>query len=124
MNISFFVEGPCVPKGRPRVTRSGHTYTPKRTKDYESTVAWAAKDAMRQAFATFGQIAMPTQMPVRVDLVIYPKDKRLSDIDNCAKSILDAMNGIVYMDDKQVNILLINRMDLGSKVGVHVEVEW
>ena len=116
MNISFFVEGPCVPKGRPRVTRSGHTYTPKRTKDYESTVAWAAKLAMKGMD--------PTDKPVRVDLMIYPKNKRLADIDNIFKAVGDAMNGIVYVDDKQIYKMHIERMDLGSKVGVHVEVEW
>ena len=37
-----WVPGEPVPKARPRMTRSGHVYTPKRTADYEAAVkaAW------------------------------------------------------------------------------------
>ena len=36
--IYFIVPGEVIPKGRPRFTRSGHAYTPKRTTDYETKV--------------------------------------------------------------------------------------
>lgn len=36
--ISFTIEGVPVPKGRPRFTRSGHTYTPDTTRKYEALV--------------------------------------------------------------------------------------
>jgi hypothetical protein len=40
MNAWHFVhDGEPIPKGRPRTTRTGHTYTPKRTADAESALA-------------------------------------------------------------------------------------
>ena len=40
--IQFTVPGPPVPKKRARVLRNGHSYTDKRTVDYETSVAEAA----------------------------------------------------------------------------------
>lgn len=39
--MKFVVAGEIVGKGRPRFTRSGRTYTPKRTTDYERTIKTA-----------------------------------------------------------------------------------
>jgi len=47
--ITFAIPGKPVPKGRPRVTRSGRVYTPKATRDYESLVR---VDAMCEALDT------------------------------------------------------------------------
>lgn len=41
--IEFVVEGVPVSKLRPRVTRT-HTYTPKKTRDYEKLVQWSYKN--------------------------------------------------------------------------------
>ena len=32
-----------------------------------------------------------------------------SDLDNCLKSIMDALNGVAYEDDKQVVMATINK---------------
>jgi hypothetical protein len=32
---TFVIPGPPIPKGRPRMARSGHVYTPKRTEEAE-----------------------------------------------------------------------------------------
>lgn len=57
--------------------------------------------------ATFGD------KPVEVSIILYPRDKRLLDIDNCLKGIFDSMNGIVYNDDQQVWKLTVER---GKKI--------
>lgn len=36
--IGFTIEGAPVPKGRPRFTRTGHTFTPAKTRQYEALV--------------------------------------------------------------------------------------
>lgn len=38
---------------------------------------------------------------------IYPTNK--PDIDNLAKSILDALNGVIYKDDSQVVVLTLQK---------------
>lgn len=44
-----------------------------------------------------------------VEIVLFPRDKRLLDIDNCCKAILDSMNGVMYDDDQQVWKLSVER---------------
>jgi len=51
--------------------------------------------------------------PIEVSIILYPRDKRLLDIDNVCKAILDSMNGILYDDDQQVWRLSVER---GEKI--------
>lgn len=51
--------------------------------------------------------------PIEISIVLFPRDKRLLDIDNCCKAILDSMNGIMYDDDQQVWKLTVQR---GEKI--------
>jgi len=51
--------------------------------------------------------------PIEISIVLYPRDKRLLDIDNCCKAILDSMNGLMYDDDQQVWKLTVER---GKKI--------
>ena len=51
--------------------------------------------------------------PVEVSIILFPRDKRLLDIDNCCKAILDSMNGIMFDDDQQVWRLTVER---GEKI--------
>ena len=44
--IGFTIEGAPVPKGRPRFTRTGHTFTPAKTRQYEALVTARAREAM------------------------------------------------------------------------------
>lgn len=112
--VTFHVPGPPVGKGRPRAsTVNGHArlYTPGKTRDYEARVALAAERAMegRTAFdgpvsVTFEavfQIPKWSKRKVAAALAgdIVPTTK--PDWDNIAKTS-DALNGIVWRDDKQV----------------------
>ena len=62
--------------------------------------------------------------PVEINIVLYPRDKRLLDIDNCCKAILDSMNGLMYDDDQQVWKLTVERGEKikggGCKVSIDV----
>lgn len=114
--ITFIVQGKAVPKARPRVCRY-RTYTPQKTKDYEELVAWNFKDQCNQKYEK------PLALRVDINIYIKPlkanKDKTQKmlngeirpttrpDIDNIAKSITDALNGIAYDDDSQIVELMI-----------------
>jgi crossover junction endodeoxyribonuclease RusA len=44
--------------------------------------------------------------PLMVNVDIFPPDKRRRDIDNCLKSLLDALqHGGAYLDDNQIVVL-------------------
>lgn len=51
--------------------------------------------------------------PVEISIILYPRDKRLLDIDNCCKAILDSLQGFIYNDDQNVWKLTIER---GQKI--------
>ena len=112
MALEFVVD--VTPQGKQRArSGNGHHYTPQKTREYESLIALHSKQAMIAANLE------PLTGAVRVHIVAkMPMPKSWSqkkrremnhlpavvkpDTDNIAKSICDAMNGIVYLDDKQV----------------------
>ena len=134
--VIFSVYGEVVPKGRPRFTRQGRTYTPKKTHDYESEVSMMAKAAMGSS----DPLETPVAVYVYVNLQIpksYSKKrteaclrgserpiKKTGDLDNMVKTILDGMNGIVYKDDSQiVSLHATKRYDTIASVHVCVKEE-
>ena len=116
-SVSFDVLGKVRGKGRPRFTRGGHAYTPKATRDYEM--------AIREAFENApGRPPEPFSGPIAVSIMTYrqlpkstPKsvssepDTHKPDIDNVAKIVLDALNGVAWEDDAQVVSLTASKLD-------------
>ncbi len=99
----FTVEGKPQPKERPRKNKHGGFYTPQKTQRYESIVGWTARSVYK---------GEPSDKAFKVVLNIYfklpqkTKHRELDycmknvDVDNVSKSVLDALNGIVWLDDK------------------------
>lgn len=134
MTIRFTVPGEPVGKGRPRVVRNGgfsRTYTPEKTASYENLVklefqrqggrmlkdgplkmrisAWYSiprSASKRKQQAMTGGLIRPTKRP---------------DLDNCAKSICDALNGLAYRDDSQIVTLIVEKW-FGEEPRVDVEI--
>jgi Holliday junction resolvase RusA-like endonuclease len=98
--LRFTVEGVPRPKARARRGAGGRWYTPQATKAYEEAVGWAARAA---------GVHEPCDGGVRLDIVLWMPDRRRRDLDNCAKSICDGLNGIVYLDDSQIIELTVRR---------------
>lgn len=112
MNILFTIPGAPVPKARPRITKTGHTYTPAKTKDYEELVKWsyiAAYQHMKLERPLAVEICFHMPMPKSASnpqkskmLRGEIKPAKKPDIDNLAKAVLDGLNGIAYNDDNQI----------------------
>jgi Holliday junction resolvase RusA-like endonuclease len=114
--VNFSVFGEPVGKGRPRFARQGgfvRTYTPQKTANWEQEIAQAAREAM----GSQSPLDTPVALSVRVYKAIpvsWSKAKRLQaetgvlrpvgkpDLDNYIKAIMDAGNGILWVDDSQV----------------------
>lgn len=120
---AFTFYGEAIAKGRPRAAVRGgfaSIYTPTRTRSFEGKVRAVAAEAMSRSGAVATpdavsvEIAFDRQMPKS-----WPKKKRLlmrgepvigsSDIDNMAKAVLDALNGVCWEDDRQVSDLSVSR---------------
>lgn len=112
--VSFFVPGTPVPKGRPRFTRTGRTYTPARTVAWEQAVAAYGLVARNKA-----KITSPLEGRLTVEL-FFAGLRANADIDNAAKAVLDGLNGVVFRDDSQVAELRAVRIE--GTPGVLVEV--
>ena len=95
------IPGLPIPKGRARHGANGNVYTPAQTVDYESKVGWCGRQAMKAR--------KPSRARLAVVIDLYGEDIKVGDVDNYAKSILDGLNKIVYVDDKQVDDLHIRR---------------
>lgn len=104
--VEFTAEGVPRPKQSFKYGKFGG-YTPKITKAWAASVKSAAYLAMGQR--------EPYEREVDIAIEFYLPDRRKRDLDNLSKNVLDAMNGIVYMDDRQVvNLLLSKYIDANS----------
>ncbi|MBO5967122.1 MAG: RusA family crossover junction endodeoxyribonuclease [Clostridia bacterium] len=132
---AFFVEGAPVGKGRPRFSSGGayvRTYTPKKTADYEKHVrmryiamcnSTQLNGPLRAEITCVFKIPKSTTKANRERMLrgeILPTVK--PDADNIAKTILDALNGLAYEDDKQITALKVNKV-YGEEPCVNVILE-
>lgn len=93
---TFTVPGTPRPKGRPRLGRYGQVFTPRSTKTYEHKVSvYALKAGIRVEPG-----------PFTVTIELWFPDHRRRDVDNAAKGVLDALNGIAWDDDVEVKKLV------------------
>ena len=95
--IQFAIPGHPPRKERPRVVR-GHAFTPKATKDAEKVIALLARKEMREA----GE-KMDSTSRFRLTVSAHFKGRVAADWDNIGKIVSDALNGIVWKDDRQVD---------------------
>lgn len=108
MKVRFNIDGPPVPKQRPRFDpRTRRTYTAKRTRAYERSCAQVASTVATQLGAKREVFASSR---ISATFEVYMHDRRPRDVDNCAKSVLDGIvkSGLIR-DDRQVDELIVRR---------------
>lgn len=116
--MTFFVPGRPRGKGRPRFTRTGHTYTDEATRRYEEHIRWhymSQPHAIRYDAGTAVSVHCNVCVPVPIS---WPRKRREEalmgceypqakpDIDNVFKAVLDALTGLAWDDDKQVAVIV------------------
>jgi hypothetical protein len=63
--------------------------------------------------ARLPQMHFATSAPLSVTLYYYPEGKMAGDIDNVIKLTLDAMSSHLYVDDEQVERVLMQKFEKG-----------
>jgi Holliday junction resolvase RusA-like endonuclease len=109
-------KGKVYSKGRPRFSGT-HAFTPPNTRKFEKAVkehykaqnpdiinhgvhvVIRVKDTMPKAMTKFSRVLAKLRL----------LHSRVGDVDNKAKTILDAANGVLLADDSQINSLHIYR---------------
>ena len=137
--IDFYVMGTPVAMPRPRVVRtpSGktRTYNSSKSTTYKQMIKIHAKNAMNKAHKSM------TERPLKMELTFffkppksYTKKKlravetgelrytKLPDADNLAKTVMDALNKLLYKDDSQIVELSVKK-EYGIEDGLAVKVE-
>jgi Holliday junction resolvase RusA-like endonuclease len=93
----FTAPGQPIPKGRPKHMRNGHTYTPERTVNGEANMGIA----FRQGIVGYGP---PRPGFFKLSCIFYVK-RDDADIDNLIKLVMDGLQGIAWINDKQIKAL-------------------
>ena len=114
-----YISGEPVPKGRPRFTRSGRTYTPKKTLDHERAIREAWESGNHEPFGD----SVPLEMIIEFHMKMpdsWSNKKRFrmnlspctkhTDLDNLTKTVQDALNGVAFADDSQIVSLKANKL--------------
>jgi crossover junction endodeoxyribonuclease RusA len=96
-SISFTVEGEPVAKERPRtMTDTGgrtRTITPSKTLEHEAAIGWAFKAKYPGHEPWTGDVRLVVEFHTR---------SKSKDLDNMLKTVMDALNGVVWADDRQI----------------------
>lgn len=135
--VTFEVPGDPHGKGRPKFARRGNfvqTYTDAKTVSYEDLVRFHANIAMIDLAPIEGPVAVYIYIKLAVPksyskkrteacLSGLERPTKKPDWDNVAKSICDAMNGIVYQDDTQIVDAYVTKV-YAANSGVDVGVKF
>lgn len=140
--ITITIPGDAVPKGRPRLsTIAGHAtaYTPAKTRAHEGYLRamFAQEMAQRGLQPLTGAVAVTITVIRAIPKSAKKRDipemiaglKRPAtrpDIDNYAKAVLDAANGVLFVDDGQICRLMCEKRfadAVGAPGSTHVTVE-
>lgn len=129
--VFVHLAGEPIGKGRPRFG-NGRTYTPPATVAYEYALKTEAAITMKKVRLK------PFEGPVEVSVVAkfgipksWSKSRRAEafhhigrpDCDNVLKVVLDALNGVVWLDDAQVcDAIIAKRYDAAGLAGLAITV--
>ena len=123
MQLEFIIDGKPKAKQSFRYTSTGLKYTPKDVKQYARDVQYCFYQKYPKWLPS-----MFFEKPLKIDIQVYKqipksfnktqKQRALAgelrpltkpDVDNYSKNILDALNGIVYPDDRQIVELTVKK---------------
>jgi len=98
-----------------KTTKTGHSYQPKDIVDFKNAVRWLAKkqlpNTQQSASAFHVELIFVFRRPESTKKALKSQIDEFNalivktskpDVDNLTKAILDALNGIVWIDDAQV----------------------
>lgn len=110
--MTIVIPGTPIAKGRPRYTRQGRCYTPKKTLEAERLVQLIAQTQIGSRHVS-NSVAIEL-LAISPILVSWTKKKQTAarageirpatkpDFDNLLKLYCDALNGLLWSDDTQV----------------------
>ena len=136
--MEFVVYGEPIPQGRPRFTKTGHSYDPQRSKNYKLLVRfWVTQqlknfngwkpleNALSVDLTFFTGIPTSWSKKKRTEAIngeIMPVSRKPGDIDNLVKSVLDSCNGLIWADDCIITDLTARKRYTGDEAKVIIKI--
>lgn len=134
--VAFSMHGEPRGKGRPRATvRGGHArmYTDAKTRAYENSIRAIAVEKMAGrpplegpiSFSLRVRLSVPKSMSKRQRARVLAGEEAYfgsTDVDNHLKAASDALNGIIWRDDKQITRAFVEKV-AAEIPGLDVRVE-
>lgn len=134
--LVFSMSGQPFGKQRPRATVRGglaRVYTPERTRAYEKAVRQIAALAMAGRAPFEGPLSVSLRFrfeppksatKARRARLLAGEEAYIGafDLDNLCKACADAMNGVVFVDDKQITRLWLTKV-AAERPGIDVRIE-
>ncbi|MBR3795752.1 MAG: RusA family crossover junction endodeoxyribonuclease [Clostridia bacterium] len=116
----FVLDGPPRGQGRPR-WGNGRAYKAREDVSWESSIAAAYWRDNPRAPKYTGQVHVTIEayLPIpqsanraaRFDMAANKQPAlKKPDVDNVAKAVLDALNGVAWNDDKQITLLIVQKL--------------
>jgi Holliday junction resolvase RusA-like endonuclease len=108
--LTIEIQGSPVPKQRPRFVRSRDgngnvfAFTPPKTRAYEKVVQLCAIRSLND-WRVAEKLDWPSKNRFSIRIHFFMPDRHIRDLDNCVKSVTDALNKVVFDDDSQIDEL-------------------
>lgn len=112
--ITLTIQGKCISKDNEKLfSFHGKPFLSKKYKDFEYFVQLQAKNQIKNILLGDIQVTYNFFLP----------DKRHCDLTNMPKSIQDALNGIVWKDDKQIKqcFLYLNYDKINPRTVIYIK---
>ena len=100
--IVLWIPGEPMPKARARITSHGH-YTPQTTRQAQDRVRVAARVALGPPRKR--GLPIPSLEPLKVTMHFMRGHRGRRDVDNMAKLVMDALEGLIWENDVQITEL-------------------
>jgi crossover junction endodeoxyribonuclease RusA len=94
--LDLWIPGNPIAKGRPRVLKGGWSYTPKATREAEKAIATQAKISLLPYWR------VDTSSDWAISYTFHCKSRVRGDGDNLQKLVQDALQGVLFANDKRV----------------------
>ena len=121
--MKFVIYGEPVAKGRPRFRKMGgyvKPYTPQKTLSYENLIKVSFDEQVTDKEVLLGEVgavikayfSIPKSTSKKKSKLMdegYVNPTKKPDLDNLAKTVLDALNGRAFKDDSQVTYLTVEK---------------
>ena len=134
MVFRLFIAGEPKAQQRPRFSaRTGHVkaYDPSESRDAKALIGMMAREQMGDSPPMEGDLLL--QLTVRRNppqswsnkkrkALLGKGIRQKPDLDNYIKLVLDALNGVVFKDDKEVTVIIARKLWTDRQAGTSITV--